>query len=100
MYCRVSQDRDGTEKSTEDQEAEGRRWAERQHVLLAEVYRDNDRSASRFATRQREDFTRMMADLAAGKLDVLWFWELPRSQRRLDVFAKLRDLSRDMASCG
>jgi DNA invertase Pin-like site-specific DNA recombinase len=96
MYCRVSQDRDGTEKSTEDQEAEGRRWAERQHVLLAEVYRDNDRSASRFATRQREDFTRMMADLAAGKLDVLWFWELSRSQRRLDVFAKLRDLSRDM----
>ena len=96
IYCRVSQDRDGTEKSTEDQEAEGRRWSGRQHVLLAEVYRDNDRSASRFATKDRPEFDRLLGDIEAGKLDVVWFWELSRSQRRLDVFASLRDLCRDM----
>jgi len=37
----------------------------------------------------------MVAEVEAGRLDVLWFWEISRQQRRLDVFARLRDLCRE-----
>jgi site-specific DNA recombinase len=105
LYCRVSQvserNRDdyrttGQEKSTEDQEAVGREWAHREGATVAEVYSDPGRSASRFATKARENFDRLIGDIKAGKLDLIWFWELSRSQRRLGVFAELRDLCRDM----
>jgi site-specific DNA recombinase len=105
LYCRVSQvserNRDdyratGQEKSTEDQEAVGREWADRVGAVVAEVYSDPGRSASRFATKARENFDRLVGDIKAGKLDLIWFWELSRSQRRLGVFAELRDLCRDM----
>ncbi len=86
----------GQEKSTGDQEAVGRHWVERAGARLDErhVYRDPDISASRFATKEREEFTRLMVDLEAGELDVLWVWELSRSQRDLKVFAALRDVCR------
>src|SRR6266567_721830 len=99
LYCRVSLDKGGTEKSVDDQEAVGRQWVERAGAKLEErhVYRDADRSASRFATKQRENFNRLLGDIEAGELDVVWFWELSRSQRRLDVFARLRDLCREQS---
>jgi DNA invertase Pin-like site-specific DNA recombinase len=97
LYCRVSLDQDGTEKSVNDQEIEGRAWVRQEGALLEErhVYRDSDRSASRFATKQRESFNRLLDDIDNGELDAVWFWELSRQQRRLDVFAKLRDLCRE-----
>lgn len=97
LYCRVSKDDDkhGYEKSVTDQEETGRTWIESHGCVLAGVYADNDRSASRYARKVREDFERLLGDVEAGRLDILWFWELSRSQRRLDVYAKLRDLCRD-----
>ena len=104
VYLRVSRaDRDDKRKPTLDEErstSTQRRifdeWAERTGVVLADEYADPDMSASRFADRKnRPEFERMTADVKAGKLDVLWFWEISRQQRRLDVFADLRDLCRD-----
>ena len=97
LYCRVSLDKGGDEKSVDDQEAEGLRWIDQHQATLVDTYRDPNRSASRFATKQRENFNRLLADIEAGKLDggAVWFWEASRSQRRLDVFATLRDLCRD-----
>jgi DNA invertase Pin-like site-specific DNA recombinase len=105
LYCRVSvaRDKDGqdhgeviTDKSTEDQAADGRRFAHRRGLTIAGVYSDPDISASRFAIKkERPQFNQMLADIRAGKLDLVWFWELSRSQRRLGVFADLRDLCRD-----
>ncbi len=97
LYCRVSFDPNGNEKSVGDQEVDGRVWARKVGAQLARrhIYRDSDRSASRFATKQRESFDRLLADIAAGELDAVWFWELSRQQRRLDVFARLRDLCRE-----
>lgn len=95
IYGRASQDKGGQEKSVTDQVGEGIAWAERNQCLVAETYSaDNNRSASRFARRARADFDRMLEDVAQDKLDGLWFWELSRSQRRLDVYASLRDLCR------
>lgn len=95
LYCRASDDDSGTEKSVDDQEGVGRGWADRNGCVVVDVYKDNDRSASRFATKDREDFERLMEDLRAGRIDVLWIWEVSRSQRMLRVYADLRDLCRD-----
>lgn len=105
LYARVSvaRDKNGrdpgeiiTDKSTEDQETDGRRFAGRRRLAVARVYKDPDISASRFARKkERPEFNQMLADIRAGKLDLIWFWELSRQQRRLAVFADLRDLCRD-----
>jgi DNA invertase Pin-like site-specific DNA recombinase len=95
LYVRVSKDRDGKQRSVSEQEAIGRAWIEGQGAELAGIYRDSDRSASRYATRQREDFARLVADVTADRLDVVWVWEQSRSTRKLDEFARLRDLCRD-----
>jgi DNA invertase Pin-like site-specific DNA recombinase len=103
LYCRVSKLKDArrpgevlTDKSTEDQEHDGNLFARRRGLAVAGTYSDPDISASRFAReKERPEFNRMLADIRAGKLDVVWFWEVSRSQRRLGVFADLRDLCRD-----
>ncbi len=94
LYCRVSLDAGDTEKSVNDQEAEGRRWVEQRSAVLAGVYRDNDLSASRYATKPRPGFELLLGDIEAGKFELVWFWELSRSSRDLAVFAKLRNLCR------
>jgi site-specific DNA recombinase len=98
LYCRVSSDpRTGEqsvdEKSVDDQEREGKAWAERAGVQLGEVFReDAGRSASRFATRDRPEFQRLLDHVKAGETDIVWVWAVDRSQRDLRVFAELRDV--------
>jgi site-specific DNA recombinase len=95
LYCRVSLDKDEREKSVDDQEAIGREWVRQQGAILAGIYKER-RSASRFATKERGEFKRLLADIEAGALDVVWFWEFSRSQRDLAVFVPLRKLCRDL----
>lgn len=104
VYLRVSRaDKEDKRKPTLEEERSTRtqrrifdEWAARAGVEFAGEYADPDMSASRFAVKKnRPEFERMVADVKAGKLDVLWFWEVSRQQRRLDVFADLRDLCRD-----
>jgi site-specific DNA recombinase len=97
LYCRVSLDKDDTAKSTTDQVSIGREWAARVGaVVVGEYVEKGSRSASRFATKEREEFNRLVADIEAGQLDAIWFWEQSRSSRRLGVFAELRDTCRRM----
>jgi DNA invertase Pin-like site-specific DNA recombinase len=85
----------GAERSTETQRRIYDQWAEHAGVTLADEYADPDMSASRFRLKKnRPEFERMVADVQAGKLDILWFWEISRQQRELSVFAELRDLCR------
>jgi site-specific DNA recombinase len=95
LYCRASEDSTGKEKSVTDQEAEGHRWASTRGCRVSATFTDNDRSASRFATKARPQFERLVEAIIAGVIDVVWFWELSRSQRRLDVFVQLRNLCRE-----
>jgi site-specific DNA recombinase len=83
-------------KQTEDQKNVGLDWAKRVGANVVDIYSDPDISASRFTDKVRPEFERLLGDIADGKLDAVWFWELSRSSRRLDVFAKLRNLCRDM----
>jgi site-specific DNA recombinase len=90
LYCRVSKNRDETEtKSVDDQQAEGTAWAGRLGVP-ADVFPDDDRSASMFAHRQRENFAALREAIAAGRYKIVWFWATSRQTRGdvpLDVLA-------------
>lgn len=83
-----------TDKSVSDQEVDGHQWIESQRATYYDTYCDNSKSASRFATQAREHFERLVRDINAGHVRIVWFWALSRSQRRLGVYAELRDLCR------
>lgn len=88
LYTRVSEDRTGIGRSTEEQEAEGRKVIDAEGWTLAGVYTDNDRSASRYATKARPDWDRLNDDLAvpAGRRRVLVLWESSRGSRDPEVW--------------
>jgi site-specific DNA recombinase len=94
LYCRVSSNPDETEqKSVSDQKAEGMAWASRLSVQAApsDVFEDDDRSASTFATKQRENFKLLREGIAAGRYKIVWFWATSRQTRGdipLDVLAE------------
>jgi DNA invertase Pin-like site-specific DNA recombinase len=81
LYCRVSSNPDETEqRSVDEQETEGLAWAKRTGVT-ADVFKDDDRSASMFARKQRENFTRLREAIEAGRYQVVWFWATSRQTR-------------------
>lgn len=94
-YLRVSADLSGRAKSVNEQADE---YAEdlTDHPDWCEVdrYPDNDRSASRFATKPRPQFDRLVADIETGRIDLVWLWEISRQSRDLAVFVPLRELCR------
>lgn len=92
IYTRVSQDRYGRGRSVEEQEAECLTLCSDNGWRVVEVFTDNDRSASRYATRERPAFDRLIRLLEAGNADVLVAWEASRTTRDLRTFLDLRDL--------
>jgi site-specific DNA recombinase len=91
-YQRASGDKKQEGKSVTDQGKENVRTIVGQSWRDAGSYTDNARSASRHATKEREDFERLTEDIIAGKGDVLVVWEISRKERDLAVYVKIRDL--------
>lgn len=97
-YLRVSLDRSGTGKSPDQQhdeivaEAQGRGWQ-----VHSSPYRDDNRSASRYARRQREGFAQLISDLEDDTFDadLLAIWESSRGSRRTGEWIDLVDLCRE-----
>ncbi len=86
----MSADRAGG-RSVEEQEAECRAVCEREGWRVEEPpLVDNDRSASRFATKTRDEYESLRDLLKPG--DVLVTWEASRAQRDLAHYVELRDL--------
>ena len=77
IYGRQSKDKT---KSITEQIAECTADAVEQGALVAATYRDGV-SASRFTTKQRDDWARVLVDITAGKLDMLVLWESSRGDR-------------------
>lgn len=94
-YLRVSKDRDGAGRSPDQQHAENAAAVEqRGWDLHPEPYRDDDRSASRYARRAREGFETLMADLERNAFGAqgLALWESSRGSRRAGEWVDLIDL--------
>jgi DNA invertase Pin-like site-specific DNA recombinase len=102
IYVRVSTDRFGDETSTELQEADCRKLCElHDGWRVAKVYRDTNTSAYDLKTK-RDEYDQLMADVAAGKLDVVLIWKLDRLARNtkeaLRVAAHLEEHGTDLVS--
>lgn len=94
-YLCVSKDRHGTGKSPAQQHEDNERAvAERGWRLHSEPYRDDDRSASRYVKRGREDFDRLIADLKGESFDadILVLWESSRGSRRVGEWLTMIEL--------
>jgi DNA invertase Pin-like site-specific DNA recombinase len=89
----VSRDRSGRERSISEQSEDNQRAAGQRHVVLAEPYADRSISASRFTSRARGGFDRLVADLRGGRFgaDELVLWESSRGSRRVDEWLALID---------
>ncbi|AWS45009.1 recombinase family protein [Streptosporangium sp. 'caverna'] len=95
IYDRVSKDRRGDSRSVGEQNADNRAAVAANGWKLVEEYKDNDRSASRFAIKAREEWPRLVADLEAGRFGVLVLWEPSRGSRDLTVWSTLLDTCRE-----
>lgn len=93
IYARVSSDPNNRGKSVADQIAECKRECAHRGWQLVKIFQDNDRSASRYATKERKNYARLVEFLRAGKADVLMTWESSRAQRDLEAYLKLRDIA-------
>ena len=89
IYARVSSD-GAKGRSVFEQEAECRAECERRGWPVGDVLTDNDRSATRFATKDRPEYERLRTILRPG--DVLVVWEASRAGRSLDHYVDLRRL--------
>lgn len=89
-YLRVSYDRSGRERSPEEQHTDNQRAADARGWTLGEPYRDLG-SASRYATKTRKDFDRLIIDLEEGRFhaDVLILWESSRGSRKVSEWLRL-----------
>lgn len=79
VYVRISRDRIGAGLGVQRQEGDCRELAGRLGHEVAEVYSDNDLSA--YSGRPRPAYRRMLADVAAGKVDVILAWHTDRVHR-------------------
>jgi DNA invertase Pin-like site-specific DNA recombinase len=91
-YLRVSKDRSGRARSTEEQHDDNQRAADEFGFSLnGEAYSDVSLSASRYATKLRGDFGRLLDDLARGRFgaDLLVLWEASRGSRKVSEWVDL-----------
>jgi site-specific DNA recombinase len=66
-YLRMSQDNSGRQRSVTEQHDDNERTTVRHDIkITGEPYVDNDRSASRYASKARDDWARLVADLESG----------------------------------
>ncbi|THV25963.1 recombinase family protein [Glycomyces paridis] len=61
-------------------------------VNLVEIYDDNNLPGSKFATKERKDWGRLLADIKSGRIKVLIVWELSRGSRKYSEWGTFLDL--------
>ena len=91
-YLRVSSDKSGRLRSPEEQHADNERAGQQHGFILAEPYAENEAvSASRYGTKTRGEFGRLVADLEAGRFgaDLLLLWESSRGSRKVSEWERL-----------
>lgn len=82
LYLRISRDSEKLGRGVARQRKECLELAERAGLDVVATFEDNDISASKFGTRKRPDFERMMERADAGEFDTLLAWDLDRLIRK------------------
>jgi len=92
LYGRKSDADEG--RSVASQEKDWHADCAEQGFELGRKFADPDRSASRYATRDRPDYAALLAHIAAGDCEMLSLWENSRGSRDLGEWAELFKLCR------
>lgn len=76
------------------------RQAKRLGAVIVDWYVDNERSASRYRVKDREDFERMVGDICSGRINMVIFYDSDRFSRdpaeiedMIDLCEEYRDLT-------
>lgn len=95
-YLRVSFDQSGRERSNDEQHHENLTAAADLGVALHSRPYTDVGSASRYASKSRDDFPKLIADIEHGRLDAdgLWLWIASRGSRKVGEWVELLDLCR------
>ena len=91
IYTRISEDRQdgaGVARQLED----CRRVASRQAWEIIGEYEDNDFSASKYATKARPAYAKLLADITAGNVSRIVVWHVDRLYRQPRELQDLIDL--------
>lgn len=80
LYCRISQDGEGSRLGVKRQEQDCRELAERRGWPVAAVFVDNDVSA--YSGKKRPQYRAMLAAVEQGDIDAVIVWHLDRLTRR------------------
>lgn len=82
IYCRISLDREGAGLGVERQEQDCRQLCEANGWTVAELYVDNDISASKYSRKKRPAYEAMLSAIRNQDLDVIVAWHPDRLHRR------------------
>jgi site-specific DNA recombinase len=89
IYARLSKNRRGLSDNVEIQITEGQGYADEKSWPVVGVYSDDDISASKFSTKPRPDYERLITDIEAGLVEVVICTEIPRLYRRIEELLEL-----------
>jgi DNA invertase Pin-like site-specific DNA recombinase len=87
-YCRISSDPDDKREGTQRQREDTAALCEVKEWTVAGYYVDDDRSASN--GKDRPQWKRLLADIAAGKVDAVAAWDQDRNWRMMSELEDLR----------
>lgn len=82
IYCRISADREGEGLGVERQEADCRALAEKLGLRVAQVFTDNDISASTRSKKPRPGYDQMIAAAETGRISAIVAYSNSRLTRR------------------
>lgn len=94
-YSRVSDDTRGDQRSVADQDYENDEQIGEHGWTTTAAFCDNDRSASRFAKKDRPDWARLLAAIPSRQWDVTVLWSTARGDRTAATWLQFLDLARD-----
>lgn len=92
LYGRASSDPKKRGRSIKDQFAVSELECADRGWTVVDYYEDRDLSASRRATKTRDQYERLVADIKAGRGDVIVYAEASRTNRDVRKYLDLRDL--------
>ncbi|GKV71708.1 recombinase family protein [Pseudarthrobacter sp. NCCP-2145] len=93
IYSRISDDRTGAGLGVARQEADCRALAEARGFAVHSVYTDNDSSA--YSGKKRPGYHKLLADIAAGHINVVLAWHNDRLHRSLTELEEYIKISED-----
>lgn len=95
IYLRISDDREGRELGVTRQREHCMELAARYGLDVYDIYNDNDKGASRYSTKPRKDYRRLLADAKAGRFTNVIAYTTGRLTRRPREHEDQIDLAQD-----